>query len=185
MSHPATRAAVEVPYKQAWQPTPNTATRSRGRNDALHLTPKIQGLEKHLHDTMIWKWYKASQRMEKTKRAPTCMGLGAEVQDFIRAAEQELSWWPTQPITDWIKQRILADPRNTTTGPQFDEQFRVQETALDYKAIESIGAWAQMQVQKLREHEWDDEVERALIADKRYTQEWNENEQIHMWELME
>ena len=115
--------------------------------------------------------------MRDTKRAPTCVGLGVEVQDFVAAVQQELNWWPCQPIPDCLRTQI--------TGSLFNEKFRAQEADIDFTLVQEVKEWAQEQVGLLVDHRWNDDDERALMADRRHTQRWNEAEQLHLWEFDE
>ena len=123
--------------------------------------------------------------MRDTKRAPTCVGLGMEVQEFATSAQQELNWWPCSPVPDWLKTQIDADPQCSVTGSLTDEKFRLQEADIDFTLVQKIKEWAQEQVELLRDHRWNDDEERALMADRRYTQRWSEAEQLHLWEFDE
>ena len=51
--------------------------------------------------------------------------------------------------------------------------------------MQEIKEWAQEQLELLEEHRWNDEEERALMADRRHTLSWNEAEQLQMWEFDE
>ena len=84
------------------------ALRSRDCKATEQLLLIVRGLTELIKETLIWKWYHASLRMRDTKRAPTCVGLGMEVQNFVAAVQQELSWWPCQPIPDWLRTRIIT-----------------------------------------------------------------------------
>ena len=44
---------------------------------------------------------------------------------------------------------------------------------------------AQEQVELLRDHQWNDDNERAPMTDRQHTQRWNEAEQLHLWEFDE
>jgi hypothetical protein len=86
----------------------------------------VKGLTGLLKETLTWKWYQASVRMKDSKRAPTCVGLGMEVQDFAAAVQQELSWWPSSPVPDWLKTQIRGDTQCPVTESLIDEKFRAQ-----------------------------------------------------------
>ena len=161
------------------------ALRSRNYKTSEQLTLIVKGLTDLIRETLIWKWYLASLRMRDTKRAPTCVGLGMEVQDFVAAVQQELSWWPCQPISEWLRARITADPQCAVTGNLFHETFRVQEADMDFTLVQEVKEWAQEQVELLENHQWNDSDERALMADRRHTQGWNEAEQLCLWEFDE
>ena len=133
----------------------------------------------------VWKWYHASLQSSKTNRALTCFGLGAEVHDFTEAAQQKLGWWPCQPITEWLRRHITTHPQCSITGPLFDEKFWIHETDLDFALALEIKEWALEQVEILLNHKWNDDTERALMADMHHAREWSEAEQIHLWEYNE
>ena len=187
MTHPGTRRALDVPHQKEWKPVAHMALRSRNCKATEQLTLIVRGLTDLIKETLIWKWYHASVRMRDldTKRAPTCIGLGMEVQEFAAAAQQELNWWPCSPVPDWLKTQINADPQYSVTGSLLDEKFRVQEADIDFNLVQEIKDWAQEQVELLRDHRWNDDEERALMADRRYTQQWSEAEQLHLWEFDE
>ena len=65
----------------------------------------------------------------------------------------------------------------------FDEKFRFHETGLDLAMTMEIKELALEQV-KIH-HRWNDDTERALMADRRYTSNWSEAEQTHFWEYDE
>ena len=108
-----------------------------------------------------------------------------EVQHFVAAVQQELSWWPCQPIPEWLRTRITTDPQCSVTGSLLDEIFRVQEADIDFALGQEVTVWAQEQVEPLRDHQWNEDDERALMADRRHTQRRNEAEQLHLWEFDE
>ena len=56
---------------------------------------------------------------------------------------------------------------------------------IDLTLFQEIKDWAQEQVELLRDHRWNDDEERALRADRRYTRQWSEAEQLHLWEFDE
>ena len=89
-------------------------------------------------------------KKHNTNRAPACFGLGAEVQDFTEAVQQEMGWWPCQPITEWLRDRITTDPQCSSTGTMFDENPRSHETSLDFALTMEIKEWALEQVEKSR-----------------------------------
>ena len=108
-----------------------------------------------------------------------------EVQEFVAAVQQELSWWPCSPVPDWLKTQINADPQCSVTGSLIDEKFRAQEADIDYTLVQEIREWAQEQVELLEDHQWNDNEERALMADRRHTPSRSEAEQLQIWEFDE
>ena len=86
------------------------ALRSRECKATEQLMLIVRGLTDLIKETLTWKWYHASIHMRDTKRAPTCIRLGMEVQEFVAAVQQDLSWWPCSPVPDWLKAQITADP---------------------------------------------------------------------------
>ena len=185
MTHPGTRRALEVPHQKEWKPVAHMALRNRNCKATEQLTLIVRGLTDLIKETLIWKWYHASIRMRDTKRAPTCVGLGMEVQDFVAAVQQELRWWPCSPIPDWLKAQISEDSQCPIAGSIIDDQFRIQEADIDFTLVLEIKEWAQEQVRMLRDHRWNEDEERALMADSRFTQQWSEAEQLHIWEFNE
>ena len=185
MTHPGTRRALDVPHQKEWKPVAHMALRSRNCKATEQLTLIVRGLTDLIKETLTRKWYHASIRMRDTKRAPTCVGLGMEVQDFVAAVQQELSWWPCLPVPDWLKAQINADPQCSVTGSLIDEKFQAQEADIDFTLVQEIKEWAQEQVELLGDHRWNDDEKRALMADRRHTQRWNEAEQLHLWEFDE
>ena len=116
---------------------------------------------------------------------PNGIRLGMEVQDFAAAVQQELSWWPCLPVSEWLKPHISADPQCSITGSLIDERFRVQEADIDFILVQEIKEWAQEQMELLEDHQWNEEEERALMADRRHALRWNEAEQLQIWEFDE
>ena len=161
------------------------AVRSRNCKATEQLTLMVKGLTDLLKETLTWKWYQASVRMRDSKRAPTCVGLGMEVQDFAAAVQQELSWWPSPPIPDWLKTQVREDARCPIAESVIDEQFRVQEADIDFTLVQEVREWAQEQVELLEDHQWNDNEERALMADRRHTRSRSEAEQLQIWEFDE
>ena len=115
MPHPGIRQALDVPLA-------HMALRSRNRKATEQLTLIVRGLTDLFKETLTWKWYQASIHMRDTKRAPTCIGLGMEVQDFVAAVQQELSWWPCSQVPNWLKTWINADPQCPITESLIDEK---------------------------------------------------------------
>ena len=161
------------------------ALRGRDCRATEQLVMVVRGLTDLIRESLIWKWYRASLRMSETKRAPTCVGLGTEVQDFVEAVQQELNWWPCQPVPEWLRERITMEPQYPITERLFDEKFRIQEADMDFTLVQEIKVSAHEQVRLLMDHQWNDENERALMADRRHTQSWNEAEQLYLWEFNE
>ena len=161
------------------------AVRSRNCKATEQLTLMVKGLTDLLKETLTWKWYQASVRMKDSKRAPTCVGLGMEVQDFVAAVQQELSWWPSPPVPDWLKTRIREDAQCPIAESLIDEKFRVQEADIDFTLVQEVREWAQEQVELLEDHQWNDNEERALMADRRHTPSQSEAEQLQIWEFDE
>ena len=157
MTHPRTKRALEVPHQREWKPVAHMALRSRNCKATEQLTLIVRGLTDLIKETLTWKWYHASIRMRDTKRAPTCVGLGMEVQDFVAAVQQELSWWPCLPVPDWLKAWIAADPQCSVTRSLIDEKFRAQEADIDFTLVQEIKEWAQEQVELLADHRWNDD----------------------------
>ena len=108
-----------------------------------------------------------------------------EVQDFVAAVLQELSWWPSPPVPDWLKTRIRGDAQCPVAESLIDEKFRVQEADIDFTLVLEIREWAQEQVELLEDHQWNDNEERALMVDRRHTPSRNEAEQLQIWEFDE
>ena len=185
MTHPGVRRALDVPHQREWKPMVHMAVRSRNCKATEQLTLMVKGLTDLLKETLTWKWYQASVRMRDSKRAPTCVGLGMEVQDFVAAVQQELSWWPSPPVPDWLKTRIRGDAQCPVAESLIDEKFRVQEADIDFTLVQEIREWAQEQVELLEDHQWNDNEERALMADRRHTQSQSEAEQLQIWEFDE
>ena len=71
------------------------------------------------------------------------------------------------------------------TGSLLDEKFRVQEADIDFTLVHEVNILAQEQVELPRDHQWNDDNERALMVDRRHTQRWNEAEQLHLWDFYE
>ena len=73
----------------------------------------------------------------------------------------------------------------SVTESLFDEKFWVQEADIDFTLVQEVKpeVWAQEQSGLLQDHRWNDNHERALIADRRHAQSWNEAEQLHLWEF--
>ena len=61
----------------------------------------------------------------------------------------------------------------------------MQEADMDFTLVQEIKVSAHEQVRLLMDHQWNDENERALMADRRHTQSWNEAEQLYLWEFNE
>ena len=108
---PGTRRALDIPHQKEWKQVAHMALRSRNCKATEQLTLRVRGLTDLIKESLTWKWYHASLRMRDTKRAPTCVGLGMEVQDFVAVVQQELSWWPCSLVPDWLKTQINADPQ--------------------------------------------------------------------------
>ena len=161
------------------------AVRSRNCKATEQLTLMVKGLTDLLKETLTWKWYQASVRMKDSKRAPTCVGLGMEVQDFAAAVQQELSWWPSSPVPDWLKTQIRGDTQCPVTESLIDEKFRVQEADIDFTLVQEVKEWAQEQVELLENHRWNENEERALMADRRHAPSRSEAEQLQIWEFDE
>ena len=56
---------------------------------------------------------------------------------------------------------------------------------MDFTLIQEIKEWAREQVGLLVEHQWNDDTERVLMADRQHAQNWTEAEQFHLWEFDE
>ena len=61
----------------------------------------------------------------------------------------------------------------------------MQEADIDFILVQEIKEWAQEQVELLEDHQWNEEEERALMADRRHALRWNEAEQLQIWEFDE
>ena len=109
MAHPAIRRALEFPHQKERKPAVYMIARDRDCKAVEQLTLVVRGLTDLIKESLIWKWFHAFLRMSNTNRALTCFGLGAEVQSFAEAAQQELSW-PCQPVSEWLKERITTEP---------------------------------------------------------------------------
>ena len=83
------------------------------------------------------------------------------------------------------KAQLNEDPQCSIAGSPIDEKFRAQEADIDFTLVQEIKEWAIEQVELLGNHQWNDDEERALMADGRYTQRCNEAEQLHLWEFDE
>ena len=78
----------------------------------------------------------------------------------------------------------LAEPSSGALHPDLsDTAPRVQEADTDFTLVQEIKVWAQEQLGLLRDHRWNDNNERALMADRRHAQSWNEAERLYLWEL--
>ena len=139
MTHPGLRRALEVPHQKEWKPAAHMALRGRDCKATEQLKLVVRGLTDLIRESLIWKWYHASLRMSDTKRAPACFGLGAEVQDFVDAVQQELNWWPCQPVPEWLRERITTEPQCSITERLFDEKFRIQEADMDFTLAQESG----------------------------------------------
>ena len=64
--------------------------------------------------------------------------LGAEVQDFAEAVQQELGWWLCQPVPEWLRERITTEPQCSITERLPDENFRIHEADVDFTLVMEI-----------------------------------------------
>ena len=60
-----------------------------------------------------------------------------------------------------------------------------KQTCTSTSPVQEIKEWTQEQVELLEDHQWNDEEERAPMADRRHALRWNEAEQLQMWEFDE
>ena len=71
------------------------------------------------------------------------------------------------------------------TESLIDEKFRVQEADIDFTLVQEVKEWAQEQVELLENHQWNENEERALMADRRHAPSRSEAEQLQIWEFDE
>ena len=62
---------------------------------------------------------------------------------------------------------------------------QVKAADIDFMLVQEIKEWAQEQVELLEDHQWNEEEERAPMADRRHALRWNEAGQLQIWEFDE